>query len=123
MGHVWTKYVVFLHRKQVFEIFTEGSSAIPEGPRKCETTGRMGFFIFSLFLMCSHHIPHTFPKLPISFLRHLASHISSHIVWPSLNQHMCIYMLYSRERRAFHPSVSSSVHGWHHIIILYNVEG
>jgi hypothetical protein len=36
---------------------------------------------------------------------------------------MCIYMLYSRERRAFHPSVSSSVHGWHHIIILYNVEG
>jgi hypothetical protein len=25
-------------------------------------------------------------------------------------------------RKAFHSSVSSSIHGWHHIIILYNVK-
>jgi hypothetical protein len=23
---------------------------------------------------------------------------------------------------AFHPSIPSSIHGWHHIIILYNVK-
>jgi hypothetical protein len=25
-------------------------------------------------------------------------------------------------REAFHPSVPSSMHGWHHLIILYNVK-
>jgi hypothetical protein len=92
IGHAWIKYVVFFHRKQVFEIFREGSRAIPKTPRKYETTRRVGFFIFSLFLMCSHHIPTMFPKLPHSFLRHLASHFSSHTVRPSLNQHIYIYI-------------------------------
>jgi hypothetical protein len=55
--------------------------------------GRVGFFNFSFFLMCSHHFPNMFPKLTISFLRHLASHFSSNIVLPSLNFHLYIYRL------------------------------
>jgi hypothetical protein len=33
-----------------------------------------------------------FPKLPHSLLRHLASHFSSHIFHPSLNQHIYTYI-------------------------------
>jgi hypothetical protein len=44
--------------------------------------GRVGFFIFSFFLMCS--------QAPNFFLKTLASHFSSHIVQPSLNQHLYI---------------------------------
>jgi hypothetical protein len=33
-----------------------------------------------------------------------------------------LYIKGRREAFSIHPSVPSSVHGWHHIIILYNVK-
>jgi len=55
--------------------------------------GNVGFFNFSFFLMCSHRFPNMFPKLTISFLRHLALHFSSDIVLPLLNFHLYICRL------------------------------